>query len=244
MMVNLRLRGLRVVELGVLATLGLAGLPHLASADPGPTARVVAAEPELNYIYFQDDDRTSMSGDSRDIARAQRFRQGKETLLWFRDGGQEYVVRDPAVLKQVDATWRPVRELGEAQGKLGSQMGELGRQQGAYGAQQGVLGTRQGALAIREAALDMRSSHEQLTPAETAAIDHQRSELRKQQKALGKEMRAFKKPMRELDEQMGTLSREMDGLSQKMDLASHKARADMRSAIRQAIANGTAKPAK
>jgi len=242
MMVNLRLRGLRVVALGVLATLGLAGLPHLASADPGPTARVVTAEPELNYIYFQDDDRTSMSGDSRDIARAQRFRQGKETLLWFRDGGHEYVVRDPAVLKQVDATWRPVRELGDAQGKLGSQMGELGLQQGAYGAQQGVLGTRQGALAIREAALDMRSSHE-LTPAETAAIDQQRSELRKQQKALGKEMRAFKKPMRELSEQMGTLSREMEALSQRMDLASHKAQADMRNAIRQAIANGTAKPA-
>lgn len=241
---NIRLRGLRIAELGLVVTLGLAGLPHLASADPGATARATAAEPELNYIYFQDDDRTSMSGETKDIARAARFRQGKEVLLWFRDGGQEYVVRDPVVLKQVEATGRPVRELGAAQGKLGSQMGELGRQQGAYGAQQGLLATRQGALAIREAALDMRTSHEQLTPAQTAAIDQQRAELRKQQKALGKELRAFKKPMRELDDQMGALSREMDALSQKMDAASHKAQVDMRTAIRQAIASGAAKPAK
>ena len=244
MMMNLRLRGLRVVELGVLAALGLAGLPPLASADPAPAARAVAAEPELNYVYFQDDNRTAMSGDTNDIARAKRLRQGKEALLWFRDAGQDYLVRDPAVLKQVDALWRPVRELGEAQGKLGSQMGELGRRQGAYGAQQGVIGTRQGALAIREAALDMRSSHEQLTPAEAAAIDQQRAELRRQQKALGKEMRAFKKPMRELEDQMAALSREMDAMSQRMEAASHKADAELRGTIRQAIASGAAKPAR
>ena len=77
------------------------------SHSPG-SSDVRQNEPELNYVYFQDDNHTSMSGDTRDIERARRFKQAREPVLWFRDGGQEYILRDPAVLKQAEATWRPV----------------------------------------------------------------------------------------------------------------------------------------
>src|SRR6185436_8781120 len=158
-MMNTRLRP---VGLATLAALTLGGLAGDAAAHPrnGDPAR--PSEPELNYIYFHDGDRVSMSGDMRDIERARRFRQGNELLLWFRDAGQEFVLRDPGLLKQIDVLWKPVEELGEAQGKLGSQQGELGRQMGELGAQQGLLGTRQGALSVREASLSMRENSDSL----------------------------------------------------------------------------------
>jgi bla regulator protein BlaR1 len=153
-MTNTRLRPL---ELGLLAVLAVGGFASHAAADPRhppSSADARPSEPELNYVLLREGDRISMSGDTRDIERARRLRQGNEALLWLRDGGQEYVIRDPAILKQVDTAWKPVEELGEAQGKLGGQQGELGRHQGELGAQQGVLGTRQGALSVREAGAD------------------------------------------------------------------------------------------
>src|SRR5262245_44900717 len=159
-MMNTRLRPVGLVA--TLAALTLSGLAGDAAAHPrnGASSSDPArpSEPELNYIYFRDGNDVTMSGDMRDIERARRHRQGNEALLWFRDAGQEFVLRDPALLKQIDALWKPVQEIGEAQGKLGGQQGELGRQMGELGAQQGLLGTRQGALSVREASLSMREN--------------------------------------------------------------------------------------
>lgn len=233
-------------RLALLAALTLAGTSRHAGADPGShTAPATASrEPELNYVYFMDDNHTSMSGSTKDIEIARRFKQAKEPVLWFRDGGQEYVVRDPAVLKQIEATWKPVVELGEAQGKLGTQQGELGTQQGELGSQQGVLGARQGTLAVRESALDLRDNTGSLSDAERTELTRQRHELRRQQRTLDKQMRALDRPMRELGEKMEVLGREMEALGRKMEAASHKAEAELRALLRRAIASGAAKPAR
>jgi len=238
----------RPVELGLLVVLGLAGVPDRVRADPDRATPTVTSDRkdrdhDLNYVYFHDDNNTTMSGDMKDIERARRLRHGKEPLLWFRDAGQEYVIRDAATLKQLEVVWKPVRELGEAQGKLGSQQGELGRQQGELGTRQGVLGTRQGTLAVRESALDMRSSNDSLSPAERDQLAKRRDELRQQQRALRKEMRAFEKPMRELGDRMQVLGREMEALGQKMTAASAKAEAELRALFKRAIASGLARTA-
>jgi hypothetical protein len=234
---------LRLIELGLLAALGVTQAPRLATAEPRPPA-AAPEERDVNYVYFHDADHTSMSGDTKDIERARRFQQGKQPVLWFRDGGQEYVIRDPDTLAQLDAIWKPVRETGDAQGKLGTQMGELGTQQGKIGSHQGLIGTRQGTLAIRESALDMRASSDALSPADKAELASQRRALRQQQRELGKEMRALAQPMKELGDQMAVLGRQMEVLGQKMEAASHKAMAETRAALRRAIASGLAKPVK
>ncbi|MEO7730036.1 MAG: hypothetical protein ABIY55_03620 [Kofleriaceae bacterium] len=238
-MMHLRLR---LIELGLLAALGLTQAPHVAAADPRPPA--TADERDLNYVYFRDADHTSMSGDTKDIERARKFQQGKQPVLWFRDSGQEYIVRDPDTLVQLDAIWKSVRETGDAQGKLGTQMGELGTQQGQIGSHQGLIGTRQGTLAIREAALDMRASNDALSPADKAELDKQRRALRQHQRDLDKEMRALEPPMKALGDQMAVLGRQMEALGQKMEAASHKAMAETRAMLRRAIAAGLAKPAR
>jgi len=55
---------------------------------------------DLNYVYFRDDKQPVDGPEpNKDIERARRFKQPGEQLLWFRDGGQDYVIRDPATLK-------------------------------------------------------------------------------------------------------------------------------------------------
>lgn len=239
-----------LVEIGLLAVLGLAAAPERGIADPDrppPTrdqaAPAAGARRDLNYVYFYDENSTTMSGDTRDIERVRRLRHGKEPILWFRDGGQEYVIRDPATLKQVDATWKPVREIGAQQGELGSKQGELGKAQGELGVRAGLIGTREGTLALRESALDMRASGDNLSPADKDQIARQRQELRQQQRALRKEMHAVEKPMRELGERMAVLGREMEELGRQMTAASQKAEAELRALFKRAIASGIARPA-
>jgi hypothetical protein len=237
---------LRPLALGLFAVLAAGAFAGEARADRShpPSSADGPSEPELNYVFLHEGDNISMSGDTRDIERARRLRQGNEPLLWVRDGGQDYVIRDAALLKQFDALWKPVEELGEAQGKLGKQQGEYGRQQGQYGAQQGLLGTRQGTLSVREASLSLRENNDSLTDDDRAQIARQRREIRNQMRNLEKQMHALERPMKELGDKMDALGRQMEVLGHKMEAASHKAMGEMRATVKRAISSGTAKPVK
>jgi bla regulator protein blaR1 len=262
----------RPIEIGFLAVLGLAGAAPgradnrappaaydraaAASAAPvaagapttsaaptaAPAIAAVRRDRDLNYVYLVDDN-TTMSGDSRDVERARRLRRGKEPLVWFRSGGQDYVIREPGILQQIDAAMTPVRDLGNQQGELGKQQGELGKQQGELGARMSVIGTREGTLAVRESALAMRDQSDALTPAEKDKLARQRHELRQHERALRKEMRALERPMHQLGERMQVLGQQMQVLGQQMQVASARAEAELRALFQKAIASGTAKPA-
>jgi bla regulator protein blaR1 len=245
-MMNLRLRS---VGIGLLAIAGLMGLDPITpvAADPGGDDDddiTIGGDADLNYVLFRDDKTTSMSGKLSDIERARRYKQPSERILWFRDGGHEYVVRDPATLKEIETLWRPVNELGEAQGKLGSQVGELGRKMGELGSQQGLLGTRQGTLSTREATLSIRESNDSLSDAQRADLARRRAALKQQIRELDKQMRALEKPMRELEARMEPLNREMEVLGKKMEGLAHKAKGEMRTVLRRTIASGVAKQVK
>src|SRR5881394_3157746 len=101
----------RPIALGLLAALGVAGGSSDSFADPDRPATSSASssasasasassassvsatcdqhdrdrDHELNYIYFYDENSTTMSGNMKDIERARRFKHAKEPLLWFRD---------------------------------------------------------------------------------------------------------------------------------------------------------------
>lgn len=234
---------LRPVELGLIAVLGLTGPSGIVAADPACES-TAAKESELSYVYVRDDNHTSMSGNTSDIERARQLKQPNEQIVWFRDGGKEYVIRDAATLKQVEAMWKPVDDIGEAQGKLGNQIGELGRQVGELGAQQGLLGTRQSGISIREANLSMRESNDSLGEAARIELGKQRQELQHQMRALNKQMRTLAKAMKEINARIEPLNREMNVLGQKMKVVSNKATGEMRVVFKRSIANGLARPVK
>ena len=88
-----------------------------------------------------------MSGDSGDLERVRKSIKPRERALWARTAdGHEYIVRDAAVLDELERIWQRANDLAEALGKLGDEQGKLGDQLGKIGEQQGKLGDRMGQL--------------------------------------------------------------------------------------------------
>jgi beta-lactamase regulating signal transducer with metallopeptidase domain len=92
---------------------------------------------ERSWAITSSDNKITMSGDTNDIkkARAMRVKKGRD-VLWFRQGGAEYVVDDPQILDEARALF-PRNE------KLEAEMEALGKQQEALGKQQEALGRLQ-----------------------------------------------------------------------------------------------------
>lgn len=227
----------RLLELCVIALVGLAQVPGRAAAEPGH-------ERDHSYAYLAGGGSITMSGDSKDVARARSFKQGSGPLLWFREGGQEYIVRDPDTLAQLEAVWKPGRELDAAESKLDRQHDGLDREHDRLDARRDALESRRDALADRESDLADRESEDSVTPSARAELAKQRRNLQQQQQALAGEMRALEPPMQELRARMDALRRQLDALHRKQKLASSKEDADVRALFQRAIAAGTARPAR
>jgi len=118
-------------------------------------------------------------------------------VFWFRSSGRSYIIRDVAVLKQIDALFDPQRVLGDKQGGLGQKQAALGRKQAALGRQQAELGYAQ--ASARDEATQRRLSASQ-------------EELGREQEALGNIQNALgnkqEELSREIREKLGTLTKE------------------------------------
>ena len=200
------------VSFGFTALAGLAALSTLAMIQaPAAVAATVQSADRVSYVLFADDsDSTSMSGSMEDISRARAVRNGLEALLYVRHGGAAYVIRDPEILRQARAIFKPQEELGARQGELGARQGALGARQGALGAEQGRLGALQA----------------NATPREAAQLAIQQGELGRQQGELGKQQG-------ELGRQQGELGREQARLA---GIAQEQIRVLIADAIRRGLA--------
>jgi hypothetical protein len=228
----------RLIELCLIAALGVTQAPGMAAAGPASDAR------DHSYAYIASGGSITMSGDVKDVARARSFKQGSGPLLWFREAGQEYIVRDPDTLAQLEAVWKPSRELDAAEAKLDRQHDGFEHKHDQLDARRDALESRRDALADRESDLADRESDESVSSATRAELAKQRRELQQQRQALTGEMRALEPPMKELRAQMDAIQRQLDALRQKQELASSKEEIEMRAVLRRAIAAGTAKPAR
>ena len=145
---------------------------------------------ELSYVFYSNGgDSSTGSAELRDFQVAHRHRAGNSPMLYIRQGGASYVIRDPAFLRRAQAIMQPQQELGARQGKLGQQQGELGRRQAAVGQQQGQLGRqmadatarRMGDLGVRMAALGRQQA---ALGEQQAALGAKQAELGRQQARL------------------------------------------------------------
>ena len=168
----------------------------LALTSPVALASPAAAADHASYVLFSPGtDSVSMSGSTDDITRARELRSGKEPLLYFRQGGVAYIVRDPATLRAAAAIFKPQAEMGARQAELGSRQAALGSQQAALGAKQAHLGSLQA---------DAR-------PSEQAELGRQQDELGRQQDALGQQQNALGKQQDALgreQERLGLIARD------------------------------------
>ncbi|HEU4810483.1 MAG TPA: hypothetical protein VFS69_07520 [Sphingomicrobium sp.] len=142
-----------------------------------------SAADHASYVLFAPgNDSTSMSGSVDDIERARALRAGKEPLLYVRQGGVRYIIRDPATLRAAAAIFKPQAEMGARQAELGSRQAALGSKQAALGAQQAHLGALQA---------DARPSEQDELGRQQDALGRQQDELGKQQSALGEQQDAL-----------------------------------------------------
>jgi len=76
-----------------------------------------------------------ITGEDADQKRVKQLKRSVNgDFLWFRQGGKEYIVTDPATLKRVGDAWAPMQALGKEMGGQGEQMGRQGAGMGALGA--------------------------------------------------------------------------------------------------------------
>ncbi len=175
----------RRISMAVLAALsGLFMLIHPAAAmaGGGPSGD------RTSYVLFSEGSRsTTMSGSTEDLSRARALRKGSEALLYVRQGGAAYLIRDAATLRRAEAIFEPQQALGARQAELGSRQAALGSRQAALGAQQARLGARQASA----------------SPRQQEALGRRQEELGRQQDALGRQQDA-------LGRQQDALGREAD----------------------------------
>jgi hypothetical protein len=155
---------------------------------------------------------TTMSGSTDDLDRALALRTGKEALLYVRQGGRAYVIRDAATLRRAHSIFEPQRVLGDRQSELGARQAELGGRQAALGAEQARIGALQASASPRRA-----------------------EELARQQDDLGRRQDAFGRQQDELGQQQDALGREQDRLGRE-------AEAKFDTLLADAIKSGVAQP--
>ena len=140
----------------------------------------------LSYVLLTGSDGSAMmSGSTEDIRLARSLQSGGAPLLYVREDGVAYVIRDSAILRRAQEIMRPQQELGERQGDLGKQQGELGRRQGALGAEQGRIGRMMADARVSELA-DLGREQGELGRRQ-AALGTQQAELGRRQSELGRQ---------------------------------------------------------
>jgi bla regulator protein BlaR1 len=191
--------GALVISLSTVAV--TAGPARAATSESGH---------RLSYVLMTGDGDSMMSASSADYDGARALRAGGAPLLYVRQNGAAYVIRDPAILRRAEQIMQPQQEMGRRQAELGRQQAGLGGQQGAIGAQQGRLGAMMAAS----------------TPAQMRALGDQQRDLGRRQEALGVQQAA-------LGQRQAALGREQARLAA---LAEPQFRALLDEAIRRGLA--------
>lgn len=177
------------IALAMLATLGGGALLVQASAA---SAQLTYNSERLSYVFLhQGSDSSSMSGSMDELRHAKSLRSGRDALLYVRDGGAAYVIRDPATLRQAQAIFKPQEEMGARQAELGTRQAALGKRQAALGAQQARLGLQQASS----------------TPRRQSELGRQQGELGRQQGELGRQQGILGQQQGELGREQGRLAR-------------------------------------
>lgn len=231
--------------------------PAPAPPKPPPPPPPPADEVRTPWVLFTEGlpDTHVNAARSTDVDQARRARKGDEALLWFRQDGQAYVIRDRALIEEVRAQFAEVNAMGNRMKEAGGRMEALGGRTGADGDRQSsrmaALGAAQAALGSRLAQLTgellvvegerlrqggstpsaISEQERQQMDRVRAQIDEVRREMEhlgRQQEALGEEMRGWGDQLRAEGRQLEVLGEQ---LRREVDAAQHTVGALLRSAV-------------
>jgi beta-lactamase regulating signal transducer with metallopeptidase domain len=195
------------------------------------------------YVLLSANGSTTMNGSMGDIDRAkQLLGPGEKEILWFRQGGKEYVVRDPQTLRAAFALFAPQVELGSRQAALGAKQAELGSRQAALGAEQAKLGSQQAKLGAEQARVASDEARETSDGKEVNdRLARQQDELGKKQDALGRQQDELGRKQDALGREQDALGRQQDELGKQQDKLGREAEEKFHALVSDAISRGLAK---
>lgn len=183
------LRKFRLVALAAFVAFAAPGQSPAVAASDTPSSQ------RTSYVLLSPGNSNStMSGSTDDLRRAQALRAGREGLLYVRQNGIAYVVRDAATLSRAEAIFAPQRVMGARQAELGSRQSAFGSRQAALGAEQARLGARQASA----------------SPRQQQVLGRQQAELGRRQDALGRQQDALGRQQSALGREQSRLGREAD----------------------------------
>ncbi len=213
----------------------------IAPRPPRPPHFSHSADGE-EYVLLRPNGSSTMNGSMGDVERARKLLgPGEKEILWFRQGGKEYVIRDPRTLETAFALFAPQEELGRRQADLGSHQAELGSRQAALGAEQAKLGAKQARLGAEQARVardEGRATSEGREVNDRLA--RQQDELSKQQDDLGRQQDELGKKQDELGKQQDDLGEQQDKLGAEQDKLAKEADEKFQALLGDAISRGLA----
>ncbi|PTT57259.1 hypothetical protein DBR34_20215 [Stenotrophomonas sp. HMWF003] len=189
----------------------------------------LSRQPAQAFVLMGDGD-NFVNASLADLKQARRDARDDEPVLWVRRGQARYLIRDPAVLRQLGRSQSEVAALGDAQAELGDRQSEVGEQMAKLSMQ---------VTADVMAHLDVDAvSHAAVrqTTLDAAAEANQAARQARTASAKAVDAQRIARVAREQAE----LGREQARLAQQQSMASARAARDVRAAIDQALSSGKA----
>lgn len=212
--------------------LGLAALAALlplraaiAAPAPGTTTVLTQDGSDAAYVFLSGGRSVALNASDQQMVQAQELAgQSGGELLWVHRDGKIWVVRDAALLAQVDA-------LVNDQLKHGDQQGDLGTSQQALADRQLELGQKNSELG--EQVLALRAKMKSASGQEKADLQQKLKELDEQQSELGRQQG-------EIGRQQGEIGRQQGEIGRQQGAEAKRARAGIEKIVDEAIRKGLA----
>jgi len=189
----------------------------------------LSRQPAQAFVLMGDGD-NFVNASLADLKQARRDARDGEPVLWVRRGQARYLIRDPAVLRQLGRNQSEVAALGEAQADLGDRQSEIGEQMAKLSMQ--VTADVMAHLDV-DAVTQVAAQHATLDAAAEA-----NQAARQARKASDKAVDA--QQLARVAREQAELGREQARLAQQQSLASARAARDVRAVIDQALSSGKA----
>lgn len=216
-----------------------------ATARPAAAPRTVASarskrDERLTYaLVSKDRDGITMSGSTDDLPeiRAARRSLPGSDFVWFRRGGQAYVISDADTMTRIREAWRESRAIGDRMKVLGDEMEVHGRKMEALSRQMEELSptvsdtsaieaTSRRMEALSEQQADLATRQARLAADMAGAGDGERAEreasidkLSEEQRRIGELMEEQGRLMEQQSKRMQANSEPMEALGRQMDEA-------------------------
>lgn len=151
----------------------------------------------------------NMSGSDEDVREAKAV-GGREdaNYLWVRRGDRAFVIRDAALLAELEEAEAPMLALADAQSKLGHEQSLLGESQRQVGEIQRKLGERQGELGNRMAKQWNDRAGSTSLSEEMEALGAEQHKLSLQQARMGRDQASLGQRQAEMGRRQAIASRD------------------------------------